>query len=184
MISTNENIAGSVTTLGDIEKLTASFAHDREQVCALVANLEEELAGIRRRYLSRLRAAVAKAQTSRTVLVTAVEAHPELFDKPKTQVFHGVKVGFRKGTGGIDWDDDANVCELIRKHFPKAQAELLIKTTEKPIAKAIADLDVAELKRIGCRVESTGDVVVVKPMDSEVEKVVAALLKDNAEVQS
>ena len=184
MISTNENLAGSVTTLADIEKLTASFAHDREQVSSLVHNLEEELAAIRRRYLSRIRGAVAKAQTSRSILVTAVTAHPELFDKPKTQVFHGIKIGFRKGTGGIDWDDDAKVCELIRKHFPKSQADLLIKTTEKPITKAIADLDVADLKRIGCRVESTGDEVVVKPMDSEADKIVNALLKDAAEVQS
>lgn len=184
MISTNEHIAGNVTALGDLEKLTASFAHDREQVCAIVANMEEELAAVRRRYLGKLRTAVAKAQTSRTLLFTAVEAHPELFERPKTQVFHGIKIGFRKGTGGIDWDDDAKVCELIRKHFPKAQAELLIKTSEKPIAKAIADLDVADLKRIGCRVESTGDVVVVKPMDSEVEKVVTALLSEEAEVAS
>lgn len=183
MISTTEHIAAGVTSLADLEKLTASFAHDREQVCALVNNLETELNAVRSRYLARLRKSVAAAQTSRTLLVTAVEAHPELFDKPKTQVFHGIKIGFRKGTGGIDWDDDAKVCELIRKHFPKAQAELLIKTTEKPIAKAIADLDVAELKRIGCRVESTGDVVVVKPMDSEVDKVVNALLRENAEGQ-
>lgn len=183
MISTTENI-GQITTLAELEKLTASFAHDREQVCALVASLKDEQDAILKRYLPRLRKAVAATQTSRSLLVTAVANHPELFDKPKTQVFHGIKIGLRKGTGGIDWDEDAKVCELIRKHFPKSQADLLIKTTEKPIAKAIADLDVADLKRIGCRVESTGDEVVVKPTDGEVDKVVAALLKENTEVQS
>ena len=92
-------------------------------------------------------------------------------------------MGFRKGTGGIDWSDDDQTVKLIEKHFPKTQAELLIKTTKKPIKKALADLDVADLKRIGCTVESTGDVVFIKPADSTVDKHVNALLKEAMEVQ-
>ena len=37
---------------------------------------------------------------------------------------------------------------------------------------------IADLKRIGCTIEETGDVVVIKPTDSDVDKIVSALLAD------
>jgi hypothetical protein len=75
------------------------------------------------------------------------------------------------------------VVTLIEKSFPKAQADLLIKTTKKPIKKALEDLDVGALKRIGCRVVETGDEIVIKPADSEVDKIVTALLADAIDEQ-
>jgi hypothetical protein len=63
------------------------------------------------------------------------------------------------------------------------QDDLLIKITKKPIAKALADLDVSDLKRIGCRVEATGDIVVIASTDSEVDKLVKALLADEVETE-
>ena len=70
---------------------------------------------------------------------------------------------------------------LIEKHFTKAQMELLIKPTRKPIAKALVDLDVGDLKKLGCRVEATGDVVVIAPAKSDVDKLVKTLLAEGEE---
>ena len=52
---------------------------------------------------------------------------------------------------------------------------------ESPDKKMLAELPVNELKKLGCTVADTGDVVVIKPTDSEIEKAVAALLKDAVE---
>jgi hypothetical protein len=184
MISTTENAGGRATTnLTDIELLTQAFATKHDRLVSVMSDLQAEQAALLKKFLPRLRAAVADAAAAKLTLHTAIAGAPALFDKPKTQIFHGVKVGFRKGSGGIDWDDDAAVVERIEKLFTKPQADLLIKTTKKPIAKALEDLDGAELKKLGCRVESTGDVVVIKPTDSEIEKAVAALLKDAVEVE-
>ena len=186
MISTNENAGGRAATLTDIANLTDAFAAEHTTLTSIMEDMNADLEKIKRRYLPIIRNAVANAAAKKLALHTAIAGSPGLFEKPKTQIFHGVKVGFRKGSGGIDWDDDAAVVERIEKMFTKAQADLLIKTTKKPIAKALEDLDVAELKKLGCRVEDTGDVVVIKPTDSEIEKAVAALLKDavEGEVQS
>ena len=89
---------------------------------------------------------------------------------------YGVKVGFEKGKGRIEWDDDDTVVRLIEKHFPE-QADILIKTKKKPAKKALAQLSVAELKKLGVTVEETGDQVVIKSTDSEIDKLVTALLK-------
>jgi hypothetical protein len=184
MISTHENAGGRATTLTDIETLTGVFANKHSKLCGIMAELDAEQAALLKKYLPRIRTAVGEAKVAKLCLHTTIASAPALFEKPKTQIFHGVKVGFRKGNGGIDWDDDAAVVARIEKLFPKPQAELLIKTTKKPIAKALDDLDIADIKKLGCRVEDTGDVVVIKPTDSEIEKTVAALLKDAVETET
>jgi hypothetical protein len=171
-------------TLAGIEALTKPYADARRELADAVEALNDIIEAAKRQAMPKLKRLVAMAAERELTLKNAVQAAPELFARPRTVVFHGVTVGLRKGSGGVDWDDDDRVVKLIEKHFSKDEAELLIKTTKKPIAKALADLDVAELKKIGCTVEGTGDVVVVKPADSAVNKIVNALLKDAAEVQS
>lgn len=117
----------------------------------------------------------ACAQAQAELLATIAEA-PQLFDKPQSMVLHGIKLGFRKGAGKLDWDDDEQVARLIRKHFPD-QFDVLVKTTEKPLKTPLANLTAAELKRIGVTVEDTGDVVFAKDTTAEVDKLVKALLK-------
>jgi arsenate reductase-like glutaredoxin family protein len=180
MIAFTEQAAGPYC-LGTIDALTTKFSADRKALAEEVAQLNTEIEALKRKRLGKIKTLVATAADSYATLEAAIAASPQLFEKPKTQTFAGIKVGFRKGTGGIDWDDDARVVALIKKHFPKAQAELLIKTKEKPIAKALADLDVSDLKKIGCRVEATGEVVFIKPTDSAVDKIVSALLKEATE---
>ena len=180
MIALHEQVSGS-DKMRNLEVLATQYSYKQRALGEVITAMERELDQVRVKYLKQIRAAVANAREAKSVLHTALTEAPECFEKPRTREFSGIKIGFRKGSGGIDWDDDAKVCALIEKTFPKAQAELLIKTTKKPISKALADLDVAELKRIGCRVESTGDVVVITSTDSEVDKIVKALLADAPE---
>jgi hypothetical protein len=168
-------------TLADIEKLTKDYADARGHLTAIVERLNDKLERAKRAEIGAIKGAVAVAKARQAKLQAAIEAEPALFGKPKTQIFHGVKVGYRKGSGKIEWEDDAVLVARIKKLLPAAQAELLIQTKEKPIAKALADLDAADLKRLGVTVEDTGEVVVIKPVDGDVDKLVAALLKDTAE---
>lgn len=167
--------------MADVETRTKRYAEARGALADQVAALNAEIEQLKRAALPRLKELVARAAGRENELRSLIEASPALFEKPRTQMFHGIKVGFRKGSGGIDWEDDEQVVKLIRKHFEKEAADVLIKTTERPMAKALAELDVATLRKIGCTVEATGDEVVIKPADSEVEKIVNALLEDATE---
>lgn len=168
-------------TLAEIESLTKKYAEARGALADLVAEVNAEVEAAKRRAMPQLKSLVARAALREGELRAAVAAAPQLFEKPKTQTFHNIKVGFRKGTGGIDWASDAEVVARIRKQFPDDAAALLIRTVETPIAKALAELDVATLKKLGCTVEATGEVVVIKATDGEVEKIVNALLKGASE---
>ena len=180
MIMPTESLAAG-PTLAEIETLTKRYADARDVLAGYVSTLEEKLTAAKRAALPDIKRAVARAAEREAELRAAIAAAPHLFEKPKTQVFHTIKVGFRKGTGGIDWESDDDVVARIRKQFTKDESDLLIRTTEKPIAKALSELDVATLKKLGCTVEDTGDVVVIKATDSEVEKIVNALLKGAVE---
>jgi hypothetical protein len=167
----------SASTMKDIEALAKRYADARGMLSDIVAALNYEREQVLRNYLTRLKRQVASAKGAEAELKSAIEASPALFEKPRTQVFHGVKVGFRKSTGKLEFDDPDQVVKLIRKHFPE-QFDVLVKTAETPIKEALANLTAAELKKLGVEVAESGDVVLVKDAAGEVDKIVKALLKD------
>jgi phage host-nuclease inhibitor protein Gam len=172
-----------MTQLTDIEKRAKAFADARAEVSSIVTVLNDGIDALKRDNMPALKRCIAKVAERHDNLRALIDANPQLFTKPKTVVFHGVKVGFAKGKGGISFDDEAQVVKLIKKHLPD-QAEVLIITKEKPARDALAQLSAADLKKIGCTVVNTGDQVVIKPADSEVDKLVDTLIKGATETDS
>jgi hypothetical protein len=184
MISTTENIPQKgLTTLAEIEQLTKDFSVEHDALANCIGSLEKEIAALKGQYMVRLKKHVASAAQAKVILYTAIAGSPELFAKPRTQIFHGVKVGFMKGKGGIEIEDEEKTLALIRKTYGD-DADAFILTTEVPDKKMLSDLTVTELKKLGCTVGDTGDKVVIRPTDSEIEKTVAALLKDATETEA
>ncbi|WP_414664883.1 hypothetical protein [Horticoccus sp. 23ND18S-11] len=168
-----------ISTLTEIEVHAKTFSSARELLSTRVATLQEQLATVRNRLLPGIKSAVAAAKDAESVLEQAVSNSRHLFVDPRTITAHGIKVGIVKGKGKVEWTDVKRVVELIEKHFP-AQKDVLVKTTKKPIKKALQALTVGDLKRIGCTTTAAGDVVVIKPVDDEVDKLVAALLDEGS----
>jgi hypothetical protein len=168
------------TSLVDIESRAKKYAESRDRVTAIVTELNKAMDLLKGTELPKLRKAIRTAAEHHDALKALIEDAPELFKKPKTVTFHGVRMGYMKGKGGIVWDDGDAVVSAIQKYLPE-QAEALIRWTGKPLKEAINQLDVAALKKIGCRVVDTGETVFIKPVDSAVDKMVDALLKDATE---
>jgi hypothetical protein len=163
--------------LGEIEQLTKEFSEARQQLADRVRGLEDEIQTIKRRRLTGIKNTVNIVIEKQSHLKAAVEESSALFVKPRTMVLHGIKIGFQKEKGKISWTDNDQVIKLIKKHLPE-QADVLIKTTEKPVKDALLNLPTADLKKIGCTVSETGDQVVIKSTDSEIDKFVDTLLKE------
>ncbi|HNW37160.1 MAG TPA: hypothetical protein PKM25_19620, partial [Candidatus Ozemobacteraceae bacterium] len=70
-----------------------------------------------------------------------------------------------------------SVVKLIRKHFPE-QVDVLVKITEKPVQSALNQLTVGDLKKLGVSVSEGGDEALIKPTDTDIDKLVAKLLED------
>ncbi len=160
-----------------IESATRLYANTREVLAARVRGLEADIEAIKRQRLPGIKAALARTAEAEGRLRQVIDAAPELFDRPKTVILHGIKVGYRKSTGKLVWDDADQVVALIKRRHPREIAETLIITSERPSKPALAQLSVDELKRLGVRVIETGDEIVIVPTDSEVDRLVDALLK-------
>lgn len=172
-----------MTQLTDIEKRAKAFADARAEVAETVTTLNTGIEALKREHLPSLKRSIAKVAERYDNLRGIIDANPQLFQRPKTVVFHGVKVGFTKSKGSIKFDSAEHVVKLIKKHLPD-QADVLIVKKETPAKDALANLSAADLKKIGCTVTNTGDVVVIKPADSEVDKLVDTLIKGATEAEA
>ena len=168
------------SSLEPIAKATRQFADARRELAAIVDATNRRMRLIYEDNLAQIRKLLARVTDSRTALEALILASPELFAQPRTVVVHGVKIGLRKGKGAIEWEDDEQIVRLIKKLFPE-QADVLIRTSERPIKTALAELSAADLKRLGVTVEEPGDVPVIQPADSAVDKVVKTFFKTSTE---
>lgn len=167
-------------TLTDIEELAKVLSTARATLNERVITLQDELTAARNRKLPGIKSAVSATKEAESKLEQAIIAAPGLFTDPRTIVVHGLKVGFAKGRGKIEWADEATVVAKIKKLFPD-QAALLIKTVESVRKKALGALKTDDVKRVGCTVREAGDHVYIAPVDDNVEKLVKRLLKEDTE---
>jgi arsenate reductase-like glutaredoxin family protein len=165
-----------MATMNDIEARVQSYAAARHKLAEAVQQLHDGIENLRRSNLPRIKRNLERASELHAEVVALIAASPELFVKPRSVVLHGIKVGYEKGKGAISFEDADQVVKLIGKKLPD-QADVLIKTTSKPVKSALKQLTVQQLKSIGCTVEESGDQVLVRAVDSEVDKLVSALLK-------
>lgn len=173
-----------MSKLIEIEKAAEYYANARDELARIVQIMQDQIQKVQAEHTPRIRQLVRIAARNHSQLHAAIEAHPELFQRPKTRVLHGLRVGYAKQRGKVEIDDEEAVIARIRKQLPEEQAELLIRVRETVDKNAVCDLAVVDLKRLGIRVTADGDVVVIKSVDGEVEKLVAALLKDAEQVEA
>jgi superfamily II RNA helicase len=166
-----------MATLSEIEILAKQLSDARQNLKEGLDELESEVAAIKKKFMPAIRRAIEKAAQRHESLRGAIEEAQELFVKPKTVIFHGIRLGYQKGRGEIVWEDEGQVIKLIKKHFPD-DYEAYIKVTEKVLKTSVALMSVSDLKKIGVTVIETGDEVFIKPTDSEIDKLINALLKD------
>jgi arsenate reductase-like glutaredoxin family protein len=163
------------STMDAVARGARDYAEARTLLAELVTALNDGLEAMKREHLPPIRRALERASRTERALRELVQASPQLFVRPRTVVMHGIKVGFAKGAGKVSFEDSDQVVALIEKKLPEL-ADVLILTEKKPAKKALLQLDVKQLKAIGCTVEETGDQVVVKATGSDIDKLVELLL--------
>jgi hypothetical protein len=164
-------------TLAEIEAAAKAYAEARTRMGDLGAELDAAVTALKRQHLPAIKRALARTAERQAELKALIERGPALFVKPRTLVLHGIKLGYVKGKGQMSIDDEARTCTLIERHFPD-QADALIRTERRPVKAALAQMSVADLKRVAVIVTDTGDQVVIKAVDSDVDKLIDALLRN------
>jgi hypothetical protein len=145
-----------------------------------VQDLHDKIEELKRIALPEIKQAAADAANARGALEVLIDTSRGLFARPRSIIISGITVGLRKGSGKIEFDDADTVIKRIKKFFADAEEQAIyIKTTETLRKKNLESLDAATLKKLGVTVEDTGDVVLIKPVKSDIDKIVNAMLKDS-----
>lgn len=162
-----------------IEVATKFYADARNELSAEMDRLRERLKAVQAEHRLPLIALLDQAANARTGLQALLEAHPNLFEKPKTKQLHGIKVGFRKAPGKVEFadDDEAAVIQRVREHL-KGKVKTLIATKETVKKEALKDLSAAELASIGVSIVDCGEEVVIKAIDTDLDKLIKGLAAD------
>jgi hypothetical protein len=163
--------------LSDIERLCREYRKHYDELAERCRVMNEEIEAVKRRRLQGIKNAVHRANDARSELEQAISVAPHLFEKPKSLVIAGIRVGYAKQKGRLVFDDAGKVVALIRKHLPE-QFDNLVSTKETPLKGGLQQLSGAELKRIGVQIEADVDQVIVKSTDTEVDKLVNALIAE------
>lgn len=129
-------------------------------------------------------AAAEEEAAAKADLQRLVDAAPQLFTRPRSITQDGVKCGFRKAEDQLDWDDEANVIARIRALQQFADmAPVLIRTEETLNIGALEELDHNARRQLGIRRISGADMSFIGFTDSDVEKMVKAIIADAAKRQ-
>lgn len=167
-------------TLKDLDILAEDHRNSRDALSDAMTKMTKEVEVIKAKHLPNIRALVIAGQDSASSLKAAIEDAPELFEKPRTRSLHGIKIGFSTSAGKVEFEDGDTVVKLIKKNLPD-QASVLIKSKEAPVKAALKGLNQEQLEQIGAKIAGAGELVVLTPTDSELDKLVDALLTDEEE---
>ena len=166
------------TEMERIVELASVYAGAHRALADTVRRLRRDTESLALARLPRIRGLASEAANARAELVATIADRPDLFERPRTRLIDGVKVGIRKQPGRVQIDDEERVIARIRARLPAEQAELLIRRRENVDKRAVSDLTAADLKRLGIRVGDDEDVVIVDSQDREIERYVTKLLQD------
>lgn len=166
-----------MTTISEFEELAKTHSANRVALGSAISKGHKGINDAFARHVPRVQAATDAAAESRAALERAVENNPDLFVKPKTMVLHGIKFGFAKNKGSLEFTDEEKVIGRIERLLPKL-AKNLIKTTRKIVKKQVAKLTVQDAKKIGVRIVNPEDEVVVSIPNDSLSKLALAFLAE------
>lgn len=169
-----------MASMKEIETTTKLYADARAELAERVRDLNERVEAAKRESLPGIRRALERAARIEAALRESIDESRALFVRPRSLIVHGVRIGLRKAPGMISWTNLDRVVALIREHFPR-RFDVLVRTTHRPVKEALAQLPAEDLKRIAVTVSADSDEVLIRDTQSDVDKLVDALLKEAVE---
>ena len=170
-----------MATLDKIKEATKRYADNRELLSLRVANLHTEIEELKRKHMPEILEAASDTANARMAVDQMIDESRGVFVKPRSVIVSGIKVGLQKAKGTIEYDDvDAVIGRIEKVITDPVEQKKYVKTTKKLIAAGLEALPVHTLKRIGVNVIEAGDRVLVKPVNSDIDKLVTAMLKEAA----
>lgn len=170
-------------TIEIIEDSCRAVADARNALRSQHEKMQQELERVHRQYRPGLLLLIERWQNARADLLADLEVNAELFTRPRTQTFSGVKVGFTTQQSVVEFDDEQLLIEKIEKRFAKKTAAHFVKTEKTIRKKALYGLPQADHDALGIRMTEQNDKIVLTDIEGEFDKLIKALAKEQDELE-
>lgn len=167
--------------LKELEALARDYSDRQGVLERRVRDAEAAVSAAKRGHVAGIRRAAQAAAERKERLMDFVRAHGDLFVKPRTRTFFGIRVGLRKQPGKVT--TSPQTIGLIERLMAD-KADSLISVTKKVKAAALRDLSSRELLSIGATAGTSSDKVVVEQPDGEFDKLVDAYLDGDPDAEA
>lgn len=164
-----------------MERCARNLAQARKVLQADVVKANQALALVHAEHADRLRAGATEVAALEETLLGHIGLRPDLFEKPQSMEFDGVRFGWRKGKGQIVLPKPVQAMKRligrIRLKLTKRQQEAVLKVEVKVLKGPLGKLDGDTLKKLGIKIEGTDLAPFVTYPESDFEKAVKWWLK-------
>lgn len=170
-------------TIEDIRAAAAVVDVARAALGDAARAYDKDLAATRDKHIPIVEPLIKDLRTHYDSLIELVRAAPDLFTKPKSIEHSGLRIGFRKGRGSVEFADKDKLVKRIQllkslKVLSKAEVDQIVTLKVSVKKSALARLDANVLKRLGVDVIAGQDAAFAEPIDTEVEKLLKQLFGD------
>ena len=173
-----------MTTLSTIQAATETFSKLRREALDYAASVEAEAQAVRDNHEVALIKKVKKFVAANEALHALLAASEHLFEKPKSLVFDGIKVGFQVGKPTVEIADKTelvrvlqNLVEIEKDAEDVAAYEACLRTIVTPHEPSLLKLPPHHLIQLPLTIKPATNDVLIKPVDSDSTKAVDALIK-------
>ena len=163
------------------KRLAAAHLESITRASALQTALSAAIKPIYLAHQAGIDVAAEEESSAKADLLALVDAAPQLFKRPRSITVDGVKCGYRKDDDRLDWDDEANViARILALPELKQMAQVLVRTEQALNIGALSELTGDQRRQVGVRRIDGVDQSFITIGDSDVDKVMKALLADAA----
>lgn len=146
---------------------------------ALEHALAQAAAPIYQAHRTGIDAAAADEAEAYAWLLALVEESPGEFKRPRSLLVDGVKVGYRKEQDGLDYDsEEAVIARIFALDEFSALAQALVRIERHLNIEALETLEAGQRRLLGIRTVTGADQPFISFADTDVEKLVKAILAD------
>ena len=161
------------------QRLADARRESTTRATALEHALAEAAAPIYKVHRAGIDAAAADEAEAYAWLLALVETSPGEFKRPRSLVVDGVETGYRKEQDSLDFDsEEAVIARIFALEEFSALAQALVRVERHLNIDAVETLDAGQRRLLGIRTVSGADQPFISFSDTDVEKLVKAILAD------
>jgi hypothetical protein len=158
-----------------IQDSCQTYRAELTQLASAVTMMDAAVAAVQAAHMPEIKQRAQATGFAKNRVWSLIADNVPLFEKPKSRVFFDIRVGYRKQPGKLMLDEKKTLA-LIEKHCPE-QIDTLAPATRSISKEALEKLPAETLKKIGVSLVTLTDKIIIEEEKTDVEKVVAALLK-------